>query len=240
MLSVPPKCLFWYNSSAVFICVGPFCWSFWCSLFSPTVRVKRTTAQTQQMMHIPVATSTQVDPSWKAFQSERLPILLTCWSSHIAKIGWLTGSFFLQKKTIKMKKTSSFEDTDTDQESTCSSSRAGVHHKYGTQFIFDSTNSNEPGRVNSWLQKQGAGAENRWWGSDAHLVRTCGPLAHCTHSPIYRWHDCARCPSSVSTQWPLTLIGHIGSGLGFVFTSLCFVGGSVNCRTIVVHPVSFV
>lgn len=33
---------------------------------------------------------------------------------------------------IKMKKTSSFEDTDTDQESTCSSSRAGVHHKYDT------------------------------------------------------------------------------------------------------------
>ncbi|XP_029684076.1 1-phosphatidylinositol 4,5-bisphosphate phosphodiesterase eta-2a isoform X5 [Takifugu rubripes] len=34
-----------------------------------------------------------------------------------------------QKKTIKMKKTSSFEDTDTEQESSCSSSRAALHHK---------------------------------------------------------------------------------------------------------------
>ncbi|XP_056896021.1 1-phosphatidylinositol 4,5-bisphosphate phosphodiesterase eta-2a isoform X2 [Takifugu flavidus] len=34
-----------------------------------------------------------------------------------------------KKKTIKMKKTSSFEDTDTEQESSCSSSRAALHHK---------------------------------------------------------------------------------------------------------------
>lgn len=35
---------------------------------------------------------------------------------------------FLQKKTTKLKKASSLEDTDTDQESTSSASRAPVHH----------------------------------------------------------------------------------------------------------------
>lgn len=40
--------------------------------------------------------------------------------------------FLLKKKTTKLKKTSSFEDTDTDQESTSSASRAPLHHsKYG-------------------------------------------------------------------------------------------------------------
>lgn len=39
----------------------------------------------------------------------------------------------MQKKTTKMKKTSSFEDTDTDQESSSSASRAPLHHsKYAT------------------------------------------------------------------------------------------------------------
>lgn len=39
----------------------------------------------------------------------------------------------MQKKTTKMKKASSFEDTDTDQESSSSASRAPLHHsKYAT------------------------------------------------------------------------------------------------------------
>lgn len=38
-----------------------------------------------------------------------------------------------QKKASKLKKVSSFEDTDTDQESTSSASRAPLHHnKYDT------------------------------------------------------------------------------------------------------------
>lgn len=56
---------------------------------------------------------------------------------------------------LKMKKTSSFEDKDTDQDSTSSSSRAGLHHKYDSLIHFshfsfligDSSRSNEPGEA---------------------------------------------------------------------------------------------
>lgn len=48
----------------------------------------------------------------------------------------IENSFLPQKKTTKMKKTSSFEDTDTDQESTSSASRAPLHHsKYATHVV---------------------------------------------------------------------------------------------------------
>lgn len=43
--------------------------------------------------------------------------------------------FAFQKKTMKMKKTSSFENADTDQESTSSGSRAPLHHKYDITIV---------------------------------------------------------------------------------------------------------
>lgn len=54
----------------------------------------------------------------------------------LTKVLWSLTSeqlFLMQKKTTKMKKASSFEDTDTDQESSSSASRAPLHHsKYAT------------------------------------------------------------------------------------------------------------